>query len=356
MSRRVRYSGFGFGVQVVRPIPASSIGNPLPTMPGQGTYAVENSLDSVMNRESSERIAPPPSASLGEHTQAALERSLTSGVFIDACFLLFSERKHDGTRIGAQAPIYSHSQTLYQASDYFQSLLSGGFAESRIPSRSQQTAQQDIPIDEYGYALDSDLEDEEEEVPDKEPITEAQIKTMSEHTAEKHSTMIAGEPSIEDMQLEHPSLIVTVPLRHFVVIKDSAFRTFKALVYYIYTGDINFSTLRSLKVKKSTTPLSCSPKSMYRLADKYGMADLKKLALDNLKSQLTTDIILVELFSQFTSRYPDVIEIETDYVRAHRKDLACLQDLQQWMDMAVRGDIPHASAALVSLLRKLAAQ
>ena len=46
--------------------------------------------------------------------------------------------------------------------------------------------------------------------------------------------------------------------------------SFKAFLYYTYTGQLHFAPLRSRQhdgdAKQSS--LSCSPKSMYRLADK----------------------------------------------------------------------------------------
>ena len=54
------------------------------------------------------------------------------------------------------------------------------------------------------------------------------------------------------------------------------------------------------------------------------------------------------------ARYPDIIDLEADYIRDHSQDPTCFSELPMWMDMAVQGDLPHASAALVALVRKLA--
>ncbi|KAH9943869.1 hypothetical protein B0H21DRAFT_747364, partial [Amylocystis lapponica] len=54
---------------------------------------------------------------------------------------------------------------------------------------------------------------------------------------------------------------------------------------------------------KPDRPITCSCKSMYRLADKIGLDVLKDLALDHLKSRLSAQSILAEIFSSFTSRY-----------------------------------------------------
>jgi len=58
-----------------------------------------------------------------------------------------------------------------------------------------------------------------------------------------------------------------------------------ALLYYIYTGEIQFKQLSSDMRSTNEAPLSamaCSPKSMYRLAEKVGelLAKLLDLGLN----------------------------------------------------------------------------
>ncbi|KAL7281254.1 hypothetical protein ACG7TL_004562 [Trametes sanguinea] len=97
----------------------------------------------------------------------------------------------------------------------------------------------------------------------------------------------------------------------FIVdIPNVAFRTFRALVYYAYTGIIHFAPLRSIERSSEdengpkASTLACSPKSMYRLADMYGLVELKELAADNIRSQLSErpKAALKELLSSFTAR------------------------------------------------------
>lgn len=46
--------------------------------------------------------------------------------------------------------------------------------------------------------------------------------------------------------------------------------------------------------------------------------------------------------------------MEATYVRDHCKDAGCLAELHVWINQIVRGEMPHASASLVALVRKLA--
>lgn len=57
---------------------------------------------------------------LEKQTKAVLAHSLTSGVFIDTRFYLFSRRTRKGT-LDTRLPIYAHSSSLTKAADYFNS-------------------------------------------------------------------------------------------------------------------------------------------------------------------------------------------------------------------------------------------
>ncbi|KAI0373381.1 hypothetical protein BV20DRAFT_1118983 [Pilatotrama ljubarskyi] len=278
--------------------------------------------------------SPAPAAtdaSLQKPTRSALEYSLTSGVFVDCQFYLYSCRGSDGT---AHTPlaIYANSDVLKQTTEHFESLLSGGFLESLKDRRPGCRTR--ISISEYEYESDSDLDDDEVDMPHSsqkvlsstetddssmassrsvtegpsravntkkdasvatEPVTEPQVlepsPSMKADVEAEHSQASSADTP-EDFvnrtgtsspQLEpgvrkddiHP-FSEEVPVRHAMVLPDIAFRTFRAFVFYAYTGEIKFKTLASLRNISETrdlaadTRLACSPKSMYRLADKYG--------------------------------------------------------------------------------------
>ncbi|KAF8881377.1 hypothetical protein CPB85DRAFT_1340485 [Mucidula mucida] len=83
-----------------------------------------------------------------------------------------------------------------------------------------------------------------------------------------------------------------------IVLKDTAFATWEALIHYIYFRETHFKDLRSRSTgpspSKGSPGVQCSPKSMYRLADKYGIDTLKALALENIKKQLTVQNVIAE--------------------------------------------------------------
>lgn len=145
-------------------------------------------------------------------------------------------------------------------------------------------------------------------------------------------------------------------------VRDVAYKTWLALASYFYTGSVAFSRLRSTAAgKKRETivppmphdPPLCSPKSMYRLADKYGLHDLKKLSLENIRSQLTADNIVPELFSRFTSRYAEVRDLEvkllsTTFVRTH-----AIASMSDWMTELAEGRLPHSGGVMMAFILSL---
>lgn len=182
--------------------------------------------------------------------------------------------------------------------------------------------------------------------------------------------------------------------RRKVVVRDAAYATYKALLYYLYTDTVAFAPLHSHFYTPSTaapdgesekdresssgTPLDseevrraslfrsdsgagasstrdvgdsgtgstfakdrrrahtlrqqiiddycsthtqvpapCSAKSMYRLADKLQIPELKKRAQEELANNLTVDNIVWEAFSGFNSQFPAIRKMETDFLLKH---------------------------------------
>ncbi|PWZ03690.1 hypothetical protein BCV70DRAFT_170614, partial [Testicularia cyperi] len=165
--------------------------------------------------------------------------------------------------------------------------------------------------------------------------------------------------------------------RRKVVVRDAAYPTFKSLLYYLYTDTVDFAPLTSSFLSSgvgseevyagsgaeggSTTlvaddsmssrtagsssdafteerrrahtmrrsmieaycqanpnrPNPCSAKSMYKLADKLQIPDLKRRAQEHLASSLTVHNIVWEVFSGFNTRFPDIRKMETDFLLKH---------------------------------------
>lgn len=174
--------------------------------------------------------------------------------------------------------------------------------------------------------------------------------------------------------------------RRKVIVRDAAYATYKALLYYLYTDTIAFAPLHSHFYSQTTSsdessdvveevreafggpllksdssnaaseasfpsssrttpntfakdrrrahtqrqhviddycslhpnvPAPCSAKSMYRLADKLQIPELKKRAQEELAGNLTVDNIVWEVFSGFNTQFPAIRKMETDFLLKH---------------------------------------
>lgn len=52
-------------------------------------------------------------------------------------------------------------------------------------------------------------------------------------------------------------------------------------------------------------------------------------------------------------RYPEVMEVEIDFLYGYRNDAIITAALPIWIDRATAGELPHCSKALLSLYTKL---
>ncbi|KAI0331008.1 hypothetical protein GY45DRAFT_1336471 [Cubamyces sp. BRFM 1775] len=338
-----------------------------------------------------QQTSSPARAELQKAAIVALQSSLSTGIFADSQFYLYSRRARDGA-VDTPLPVHASSTVLMQTAEYFHHLLAGGFSEdahiglSQAARQSSRKLRRSIAAYDFEYESDSDLDDEIDDALSSDirteggsthhdvsvgtdpPVLESGGTTstisaeMHEDMRPEHATTDGWKDEDKDSSMLEPPSIPAY-INHTVVIQDVAHRTFRAFVHYAYTGSIEFSALRSIENSKrgtgasenqKTLELACSPKSMYRLADKYGLSELRKLAAKNIKSQLTPEIALSELLSRFTARYPEVITFEIDFICTPGKTLSgSLTNLKAWVDRIVTGELPHAGPALVALIQKL---
>jgi len=162
-----------------------------------------------------------------------------------------------------------------------------------------------------------------------------------------------------------PSRMIQLLSRKHLLNNFTSGHSWTSFVYYIYTGTINFAPLKSRGLEarlqamaKHTasnphSPSLCSPKSMYRLADKIGLSFLKTLALSDLTTQLTSKALIEEIFSHFTARFQNILDIEVQKYRGLKQsELDDTSDVvQRKIGEIVKGEIPYASNALLLLIR-----
>ncbi|KAI0690191.1 hypothetical protein C8T65DRAFT_817442, partial [Cerioporus squamosus] len=316
--------------------------------------------------------------------------SITGRAFEDVKFFAFSRRtlSAPGT-VDRPLPLLANSALLCSATSHFDytrnSEGAGHFVEGRAadlnaPYPSDRSSVTDV----YDYTSDSDLEDEPPRAVDQCPapdrvVEDSEGPPMSEvlatnnhldvgtERAEARDSSVGSEltstpeigPRFAAVDSTEPSSSSRVPEGvapiarpgRVVFLQDIAYRTFKAFIFYTYTREVEFAPLKSQHHAydrgSEDTPPRCSPKSMYRLAEKYDIPELREKALSSIRSKLTPDNVLEEIFSRFTSVRPVIQAMELEYLQAHISDDAIQARLPMWMEAMEDGSLPKGAAGIV---------
>ncbi|KAI6164187.1 hypothetical protein EDD17DRAFT_379521 [Pisolithus thermaeus] len=292
-----------------------------------------------------------------------LRASLTCGDLRDTVFYLYSRKSSEFVQ--SPRPVFAISRMLVAVVPYFKTLLSGNFVEANITSNDNSSfghsLDDKLSFEEYGYEYDSDLDETEEDWSGDDYQHNRDCGGIQECEIGLESIQSSLKASVDGFG----TLVSTTPCRpgtflRKVYVKDVAFRTWKALIFHIYTGRISFGPLRSQPSTGTSlrsgsadhTPL-CSPKSMYRVADKYDLKGLKALARANIQSKITAQNVVPEVFSTFASRYPDIRNCLVKFYVTHRDHPDVITAMPAWIAKVVRGELPHAEEALNGIFRAL---
>ncbi|KAI0263963.1 hypothetical protein BC834DRAFT_924778 [Gloeopeniophorella convolvens] len=168
---------------------------------------------------------------------------------------------------------------------------------------------------------------------------------------------------------EHEHEAAPGPPKLRVVVRDVAYATYRAVLYYLYTDRIRFAPLSStfLSVAPAAAgaqtpndsqaslgnvaraagppeahaggassrrewiqewvrgnpglPAPCSAKAVYRLADKLGLVELKARAFEHITKSLTVENVPYEVFSTFSATFEVVRKVEVKYFLDHWSDI-----------------------------------
>ncbi|KZT68030.1 hypothetical protein DAEQUDRAFT_812383 [Daedalea quercina L-15889] len=163
---------------------------------------------------------------------------------------------------------------------------------------------------------------------------------------------------------ESPPHCATQRTLPITTVVGAASSTWEAFLFYLYTDAVVFTPLTSrgqdtrkafiadYKEKNPHRPAPCSCKSMYRLAYKLGMAELKALALKDLGSQISKENVVAEVFTEFTSEYEEVKNVEVKVLKEHWAELKNTKQVLEIFVKIARGDIPHAAGIMAAIHRE----
>ncbi|KAI0769671.1 hypothetical protein BD413DRAFT_477311 [Trametes elegans] len=316
---------------------------------------------------------PVASSTREDVLQAALLASASGRPFEDVKFFAFSRLTHTGD-VDTPLPLFANSTLIRKASSHFDYLITQGFAESGFcdldapyPSTRQSC------VDDYDYVDDSDLDEEEFHYPpsplleDEHPASppglvenvecggrDSGIGKTQVPTGSKGDHAVASSGGYTSAaKFGRPGRIV--------FLDDIAYKTWKVFIAYAYLGDqkLTFAPLKSEGKAAAGwgKPSGCSPKSMYRLAEKYDIELLRALSIDQIKASLHPHNILQEIFSTFTSLYPAIQSIELDFLLKNINENVISDQLPTWIDAMEEGHLPRGASRIVSsLVARLATQ
>ncbi|KAH9890616.1 hypothetical protein C8Q73DRAFT_793054 [Cubamyces lactineus] len=292
--------------------------------------------------------------------ERALKASILDQEFRDVHLYAFARRTtySDGTiRIGHPLSLRAVGSIL-KDTEHFSTLLSSGFAESK--SADDVVIRQYASEDEYDYESDSDLDDTEEaedplKCPSASSSTSSQIASIvsakgKSKDSDAGSTIAASE-TYSTREFGKGQSIIQIP--------SVAYRTLSACIFYLYTGKVNFLPLRSqgmsarqfaLFTSSDSGAPPCSPKSMFRLAESYGMTSLQDVAYKAIIERLTPENIVTEAFSRYFSRYDQLREHAVSYLMQHYHKQAVQVSLLCALDDVLIGQAPYTGPLLRSLL------
>ncbi|KAK0439528.1 uncharacterized protein EV420DRAFT_1171328 [Desarmillaria tabescens] len=220
--------------------------------------------------------------------------AIKTGEFFDITFYLYNRRSYGG-RVSERKALFGSKRALFNITDSLDRVIMENIVDETDDSFSPNT-------DEYDYGDDSDLEDDPEE---------------------------DDWCSIDRSNLDSPRLH---RMGHACVLNHVSYRTWKCLLLYLHTGRLCFSILNSVRetrIHESDDFPTCSPKSMYRLANMINHERIKQLSLENLRSQISVENVYEEVFSDFTSRFPDVFEMERQIIHTLWFDPAAHETIQE---------------------------
>ncbi|KAI1784244.1 hypothetical protein LXA43DRAFT_229962 [Ganoderma leucocontextum] len=284
--------------------------------------------------------------------EKALRDSLLVSDFRDVYLYAFSRRTilPDGTlRINRPLPIVAIGSIL-KNTERFADLFAA-------PDPVQQFAHSS----EYDYESDSDLDEFEElevEGPEASPAGPGPSSARGSSSEGKFKDSSADPAN--DQAVAKGSTVPATTKRYLEVpVSNIAYRTLRACVFYLYTGKTNFLPLTSsgaadrqfamLTTSNDLAP-PCSPKSIYRLAELYGLTELQDFAYNEIISQLSPENILEEAFSSFFARYDRLRGHAVSYLSQNYSKPAVQQSLPDIIQRIALGEMPHAGRVLRSLL------
>ncbi|KAI6019499.1 hypothetical protein BKA83DRAFT_4085570 [Pisolithus microcarpus] len=309
-------------------------------------------------------------------TKALLRELLLGKDINNVCFHVFSRRSE--SRALDPRALNANTTLLKSSSKYFADL----FSLDAIPSSTMMNVEttdeisDEIDLPDYGYESDSDLEDDTEDIivsPAPEPHLTTGSDGDNKHSDACVSTTENGcnpfQQNISDairsssegtVSLQPNGMLWALGGGRHIFVKDAAFQTWYCLLHFLYMGIVEFSPLRSSgpqgskRFSRNTnqTP-KCSAKSMYRLATKLGIGELRDRAFASIRTNINENNLLQELASRFTGRYPAVLEMELDLLLTKIASAPIVEGLPKLMERISEKELSHGAKIMAGFYTRI---
>ncbi|KAG6808203.1 hypothetical protein H0H92_005056 [Tricholoma furcatifolium] len=315
-----------------------------------------------------------PNEKYQQNVRSAMMSSLEDGMFSDTIFCLFTRRVkaaragHDTLGWDLAGP-----QTLFANGTLLRGFNSMPLNKLLQDENKKVTAgdlQRKPCYVHCDYSSDSDLEDEDEsDKKDDGPVTtlvhvESEEEANEADTWEFTSNITSSSEEGNDVPLSESPRLNLKGGQSAVLITDFAFQTWKAFIHYIHSGgaELHFNDLRSenppefrvKKTKDESHPLSCSPKSMYRLAIEFKSEELKGSSLRAIIQHLSKKNIIEELFSHFTSMHPEVQRAEIEALVPFLDDPVFVEELLGRISSATADKrMQHSGITIAAITKRI---
>ncbi|KAG9316685.1 hypothetical protein JVU11DRAFT_2745 [Chiua virens] len=296
-----------------------------------------------------------------------LTRSLATGKHFDVKFLTSPTRTGKTKKLHAS---YASLFVLEQKVDLPSSKLGDEWESALLALRRNNNADvkhaREISCpDGYEHEFDSDVEDGDEDEVSSPPPIDNEVGIRRDQLEGPQSDREISNSFMSSLESDQPEEIIQgfAEPHHMIddnghrtfLVKFAAHRTWRAFLWYCYTGHVEFNHLKSQHATEygvrrpdiEDGPPFCSPKSMYRLADLVGNQALKDKALQAISERMDKKNILDETFSVFTSKYPDVRQAQMNillrHIRSPKVKGAFVNMMKNFANM------PHAEPILLAL-------
>ncbi|KAI6134327.1 hypothetical protein EV401DRAFT_2064078 [Pisolithus croceorrhizus] len=317
-----------------------------------------------------------PSPNTPLWTEALLRKLLLAKDINDVHFHVFSRRSK--SRVLDPRVLNANTTLLKSSTKYFADLFSSDVIPSNTAMMNVKATDKifdGIEQSEYGYESDSDLEDDDTDITAS--PTQTQMTTCSDSDDNDSDTAVPTTPSLEKyydsfqqnvsdaigLSSEGPACAQSIWAvgggRH-IFVKDAAFKTWYCLLHFLYMGTTEFSPLSSSGLRGSersscnTGRVSkCSAKSMYRLATKLSIDELRDRAFASIRSNIDENNLLQELASRFTGRHPAVLEMELDLLLQKIASAPIVEGLPKLMARISQKELSHGADIMAGFYTRI---